>query len=268
MLWIGIALGIVLWSYALAVGFTYGARAVVTGDRIPPPDRSEAGGARAQALGAAARELVVSALTVAIWPLGLIPPRLQRRRGDGAPILIVPGATMTWTACLPLATWLARRLDNPIAVVSCTPLFGPPERVASFLTDRIHTLSGVADGAPVHVIGLGEGGLSLRLAAGLDETLPIGKLVTVAAPTMPPRMGVFLPGGTARYKGLGQVALAHPDLGVRSDGDNLVMPGESNLPEGCAELILPTDGHLSTWYSPRTWREVLQILANTPEAGG
>ena len=266
MLWIAIAICVVLWGYALAVGFTYGARAVVTGDRVPPPDRAVAAGARSQACGAAARELVVSALTAAVWAFGLVPPRLQMRRGEGSPILIVPGATMTWTACLPLAKWLERRLENPIAVVSCTPLLGPPQRVASFLSDRIHTLSGVADGAPVHVIGLGEGGLSLRVARGLDETLPIGKLVTVAAPTTPPRMGVFLPGGTARYKGLGQVPLARPDLGIRSDGDNLVMPGESNLPDGCEELILPTDGHLSTWYSPHTWRAILRLLIDPPEA--
>jgi len=263
MLSFGLVVCVLLWSYALAVGFTYAARALVTGDRVPSPDRDARGGAWAQAIGAATRELVVSALTLVAWPLGLVPPRLQWRRGNGSPILIVPGTSMTWTACVPLASWLGRRLDNPIAVVSSTPLFGPPDRVAAFLADRIRTLSGVADGAPVHVIGLGEGGLSLRLAAGLEDDLPVGKLITIAAPTTPPRMGVFLPGDTDRYRGLGQLPLATPDLGIRSGGDNLVMPGESNLPEGCDELLLATDGHLSTWYSPRTWSAVRHML-DTP----
>jgi len=266
MLWIGIALCVALWAYAVAVGFTYCVRAVVTGDRFPAPDPEAAGGARAQALGAAARELVVSALTVAAWPLGLVPPRLQWRQGTGSPILIVPGAAMTWTACLPVATWLARRVDNPIAMVSCTPLHGPPDRVAEFLVERIRTLSEVADGAPVHVIGLGEGGLALRLTRGLDGTLPLGKLATVAAPTTPPRMGIFLPGGTDRYRGLGQLQQVRPHLSVRSDADNLVMPGESNLLYVGEELTLQGNGHLSTWYSPRTWRALARLFGPAADA--
>jgi hypothetical protein len=260
MLYVAMAVCLALWALFAAVAFTYGVRAVVSGARLPAPDPAQPGGALAQALGAACRELVLTALTALAWPVGLVPARLFGVRGTAAPILLVPGACMTWTSCLPLRAFLRRQLPNSIAHVSCRPLAAPPERVATFLADRIRVLSSLADGAPVHVIGLGEGGLAALLAIGRDPTLPVGRVVTVATPRRAAAMGVFLPGGMARYHGLDGAPLARPTLAVGSAGDNLVSDDESRPPEGTATLELVVDGHLSCWYSPRVWRAALAAL--------
>ncbi len=258
------ALVLLLWALAAGVAFTYGVRAAVTGQRRPPADPDAPGGHLAQALGAYCRELVVTALLLALWPLGLIPTRLFSRTGDGSPILLVPGSGMTWTACIPLSMWLTRQVSNPLCLVSCTPLRAPPERVAAFLADRIRTVSMVADNAPVHVIALGDGALATLLAAGRDPDLAVGKIVTVAAPLRPSRMGVFLPGGVARYGGLEASELATPALAVRSLGDNVVMPDESAPAEGTPTMTLQTEGHLSSWISPRCWRAAAALLTEAP----
>lgn len=261
---VGTALVLLLWALAAVVAFTYGVRAAITGHRRPPADPDAPGGHLAQAAGAYCRELVITAGLLALWPLGLIPTRLFSRTGDGSPILLVPGSTMTWTACLPLSLWLTRQLPNPLCVVSCTPLRAPPERMAAFLADRIRTVSMVADNAPVHVIALGDGALATLLAAGRDPSLAVGKIITVAAPLRSTRMGVFLPGGTARYAGLEEAQLATPALAVRSLGDNVVMPEESQPADDTPTLILHTEGHLSCWISPRSWRAAADLLRETP----
>jgi hypothetical protein len=263
---LGTALSLLLWALAAAVLFTYGVRAVVTGERLPPADPDARGGRLAQAVGAFCRELLVTAGLLAMWPLGLIPTRLFSRPGEGSPILLVPGSAMTWTACIPLSLWLTRQLPNPLCVVSCNPLWAPPERVAAILADRVRTVSMVADDAPVHVIGFGDGGLAMRLAVGRDVTLPVGKLVTIAAPVRPARMGVFLPGGADRHAGLAEAPLARPDLAVRSEGDNVVFADESTPTLAGATMTLATEGHLSAWISPRSWRAAARILADTPDA--
>lgn len=260
MLHVAIAICLLLWAFAAVVVFTYGARAVVTGERLPAAGPGGSASPRAQALGAVARELVWAALTVGAWPLGLVPPRLLHAQGVGSPVLLVPGAAMTWAACLPLASWLRRKLPNPIAMLSAVPLTASPARRVAMLADRIRTLSALADGAPVHVVGLGEGGLALLLAAGHDESLPLGTAITVATPLRRPRMGIFLPGGSARYDGLERAALATPDLAIRSAGDNLVMPDESAPAGEVRQLSMAADGHLSCWYSPRTWGAIAHLL--------
>ncbi len=261
---LGTALALLLWALAAAVSFTYGVRAVVTGERLPPADPDARGGRLAQAVGAYCRELLVTAGLLALWPLGLIPTRLFSRPGQGSPILLVPGSAMTWTACIPLSLWLSRQLPNPLCVVSCNPLWAPPERVAAVLADRVRTVSMVADDAPVHVIGFGDGALAIQLAAGRDATLPLGRLVTVAAPVRPARMGVFLPGGAARHSGIEEAPLARPVLAVRSAGDNVVFADETASGEADATMTLATEGHLSTWISPRSWRAAARVLAEAP----
>lgn len=263
---LGTALALLLWALVASVLFTYGVRAVVTGERLPPADPDAPGGRLAQAAGAFCRELLVTAGCVALWPLGLIPTRLFSRQGEGSPILLVPGSAMTWTACIPLSLWLTRQLPNPICVVSCNPLWAPPERVAALLADRVRTVSMVADDAQVHVIGFGDGALAMRLALGRDATLPVGKLVTVAAPARRARMAVFLPGGAARHAGLEEAALARPALVVRSAGDNVVFADETATVAADATMTLATEGHLSTWISPRCWRAAALLLADTPVA--
>jgi len=259
------AMALILWALAATVLFTYGVRAVVTGERLPPADPDARGSRLAQAAGAFCRELVITAGLLALWPLGLIPTRLFSRTGEGSPILLVPGSAMTWTACIPLTMWLTRQLPNPLCVVSCNPLWAPPERVAAFLADRVRTLSMVADGAPVHVVAFGDGALAMLLAAGRDPSLPVGKIVTVAAPRKAARMGVFFPGGAARHAGLDTASLAHPALAVRSEGDNVVFPDETAVAEHHGgTMTLSTEGHLSTWISPRSWRAAARVLADPP----
>jgi len=260
MLCIAIAICLLLWAFAGVVVFTYGARAVVTGQRLPAADPRWSASPRAQALGAVARELVLGALTLAAWPLGVVPPRLLHAQGEGSPILLVPGAAMTWTTCLPLASWLRRKLPNPIALMSAVPLSAPPARRVAVLADRVRTLSALADGAPVHVVGLGEGGLALLLAMGNDDSLPVGTTITVAAPLRRPRMGIFRRGGRARYADLEKAPLGVADLVIRSEGDNLVMPDESRPAEGVRQLSMTVDGHLGCWYSPRTWGAIAHLL--------
>ena len=80
-------------------------------------------------------------------------------------------------------------------------------------------------------------------------------------------MGVFLPGGIARYEGLDVSILARPALAVRSEGDAVVFPEESR-PDGEGEtLTLHLEGHLSCWISPRTWRAAALTLAD-PRSDG
>ena len=262
---VGTALALLLWALAAAVLFTYGVRAAVTSARLPPADPDAPGTRTAQAVGAFCRELVITVGLLALWPFGLIPPRLFSRSGTGAPVLIVPGSAMTWTACVPLSMWLTRQIPNPLCVVSCTPLRASPERVAVFLADRIRTVSMVADNLPVHVIALGDGGLATLLAAGRDPTLPVGKIVTVAAPLRRARMGVFLPGGSARYAGLEEAPLARPALAVRSEGDNVAFPDETRTDDDQDTLTLHLEGHLSCWINPRSWRAATLALAARPQ---
>ncbi len=260
MLYVAMALCLAFWALFAAVVFTYGVRAVTAGERLPAPDPTQTGGRLAQAVGAACREFVLAGLTTLAWPVGLVPPRLFAARGRGAPILLVPGAGMTWTACVPLGAFLRRQLPCPVAYVSHRPLGAPPERVAAMLADRIRILSSVADDEPVHVIGLGEGGLAALLAAGRDASLPVGHIVTIASPRTAAAVGVFLPGGMARFHGLADATLAAPALAVRSAGDNLVSDHESLPPEGTPTLDLAVAGHLGCWYSPLVWRAAVAAL--------
>ena len=266
-----IALTALFWALVAAVTFTYLARAVVVGRRWVEPEAGGAGPA-ATTLGSGCRELVLAGLTLLAWPVGLVPNRLFSQPGRGDPILLVPGALMTWSACLPLRWYLKARLPNPVAQVSCAPLFGSPVRMAARLGDRIRTLARVSEGGRVHVIALGEGGLATLIAQRDDPALPVGQVVTVAAPAAAPAAGsrvgrVFLPGGASRYDGIGD-SLPSPTLAIRSEGDNLVLPDES-WPDAAPEdvLTLATHGHLSTWYSPRTWQAALDALGLPGQPG-
>ena len=59
-----IVLSILFWVLVLAVGFTYGVRAVISGRRLPPPSPRSQAGPRAAGLGAWIRETVLTLLTV------------------------------------------------------------------------------------------------------------------------------------------------------------------------------------------------------------
>jgi len=247
------------WGLLTAVLFTYLARAVVVGRRTVPV-AGEGRSPTVATLGAFAREFVLAALTLASWPLGLLPIRVFSQEGRGVPIVIVPGALMTWVAGLPMRWFLRARVDNPIVLLGHSPLWGPPTRAADRLADRIRTLARLSPEGQVHVIALGEGGLAALHALAVDPALPVAKLVTVATPFAPPRMGrVFLPGGAGRYPA-DLPSLPPPARAIRSAGDNLVHPDESEPPEGTDTVTFASDGHLSLWYSPRTWQRALEAL--------
>lgn len=256
LLWVLTAL---FWGLLVAVLWTYTTRAVVVRQRLVPP--AEPGRCPVAAtFGAIAREFVLAGLTLLAWPVGLLPIRVFSQAGRGDPILVVPGALMTWTACLPLRWYLRSRIPNPIVPLSHMPLWGPPDRAAARLADRIHTLARLSSGGRVHVIAMGEAGLATLLAMNADPQLPVGSVVTVGAPFAPPRFGsVFLPGGTRRYP-FEEGSVPAPTRAIRSAGDNLVLPDESRPPEGTDTVTLASDGHLSTWYSPRTWQLAKEAL--------
>ncbi len=257
MIWV---LSALFWALLAVVLWTYATRAVVVRQRLVPP--AEPGRCPVAAtLGAAAREFVLAGLTLLAWPVGLVPIRVFSQAGAGDPVVLVPGAGMTWTACLPLRWYLRSRIPNPIVQLSHVPWWGPPERAAARLADRIHTLGRISTTARVHVVAMGEGGLAVLLAMKADPSLPVGSVITVGAPFSPPRFGsVFLPGGPDRYP-VGRESLPAPSLAIRSAGDNLVFPDESRPPEGSDAVTLASDGHLSLWYSPRTWQRVREALA-------
>lgn len=248
-------LAAVFWAFVAAVGFSYLARAAATGRRLPPPGPREG-------LGAAIRELGLTLVTALLWPVGWLPWRVGRRYGEGAPVLLVPGVGLTWSAAIPLAIYLRGRRRNPVAPMSYAPLLGSPARAAGRIAERIRFLASTADGGRVDVVAMGEAGLALALARRDDPALPVGAVITVGAPTRAPRMGVFLPGGMARYGGEpGELeGLPAPDLAVRSDGDNWVLPDESAPAEGVATRSWDRDGHLGTWYAARTWHAVRDTL--------
>jgi hypothetical protein len=251
------------WGLLTAVLFTYLTRAVVVGRRTVPVARDD--GSRAVAtVGAFAREFVLAALTLASWPLGLVPIRIFSAEGRGTPIVLIPGALMTWTACLPLRWFLRARVDNPVVLLGYTPLWGSPVRAAERLGDRIRTLARLAPEGQVHLIAFGEGGLAALGAMAADPELPVARLVTIATPFVAPRMGrVFLPGGAERYPA-DPTDLPAPSRAIRSAGDNLVLPDESQPPEGTDTVTFASDGHLSTWYSPQAWQRALEALELEP----
>ncbi len=245
------------WAPVAGVLFTYGVRAAVARRRWPEAGPGPRPGPRAVVVGAVVREVALAGATALAWPLGVVPSRLVASPGIGAAVLVVPGAAMTWPACLPLALWLRRRVDNPVHVVSGSVLLRPPPRVAGRLAATIRALARSSGGA-VHVIALGEGGLAALRARRDDPDLPLERLVTVATPFRAPRMGVFLPGAMARYEEA-PAALA-PDHAVRSEGDNVVMSDESTPPPDTPTTTLWALGHLSTWYSPACWDPALEAL--------
>ncbi len=256
VLWL---LSALFWALLAIVLWTYLTRAVVVGQRWVPVAQ-EGRSPVAATLGAVARELVFGALTLAAWPVGLVPIRIFSQAGRGDPILVVPGALMTWSAGLPLRWFLRARVANPVVLLSHSPWWGPPEQAAERLADRIHTLARLSDTGRVHVIAMGEAGLAALLARRADPALPLASLVTVATPFRPPRLGsVFLPGGPRRYP-IDPDSLPTPDRAIRSAGDNLVLPDESLPPEGTDTITFASAGHLSTWYSPRTWQRALEAL--------
>lgn len=247
------------WALAAAVGFTYLTRAAITGRRWPPCEPPA--GVRASGLGAAIKELGLLLVTIALWPVGLLPWRFGQWSGEGTPVLVIPGVGLTWAAALPWTLFLHGRRPNPVAPMSY-PRLVSPSRAAVHIAERIRLLAASAGAGRVDVVAMGEAGLGLRLAMAQDPALPVGTAITVAAPTRAPRMGVFLPGAMARYGTDPEEleGLPGPDLAVRSEGDALVLPDES-LPAGGGPVCSwQTDGHLGTWYAARTWSAALAAL--------
>ncbi len=270
-----IVLSALFWVLVLAVGFTYGVRAVISGQRLPPPSPRNPAGPRAAGLGAWIRETVLTLLTVAAWPVGVLPAAWVSDKGRGRTVLLVPGAWMTWTSCLPFHLWLRARRRDPVAMASYGPLGSAPRSAAGRLSARIRDVA-EASGSDVAVVALGDAGRAAMRALELDPELPCDCLVTVCTPLRRPRLGVLLPGGAQRYdrdeEGNDLPWSRLPDLVIRSEGDNLVMADES-LPDGsCPVRSLSSAGHLSCWYSPWTWRLALDAIDPpaedpTPEAG-
>jgi hypothetical protein len=249
------------WALAAGVGFTYLTRAAITGRRWPPREPTAGAGVRASGLGAAIKELGLLLLTLALWPVGLLPWRLGRRHGEGTPVLVIPGVGLTWAAALPWTIFLHGRRPNPVAPMSY-PLLAPPARAAVRIAERVRLLAGTADDGRVDVVAMGEAGLGLRLALAQDPALPVGTAITVGAPTRAPRMGVFLPGGMARYGATPEELEGLPglDLVVRSVGDAVVLPDESHPGDGGEVCSWQAEGHLGTWYAARTWAAALAAL--------
>lgn len=210
---------------------------------------------------------------MALTQASLSPPAFpdNAARGDGQPVIVVPGFLAPDMSTARLRDFLVRQNFAPVAWTGGVNL-GPIRRVMAALRQQIDAMAD-SGGRPVSLVGISLGGTIARQAA---KTCPdrIARVITVVSPIRMPVVTPLAPlaQAAALLWDAGEVAdlaaIATPPpvpLTAIISRDDGIIEWEASRPEAGAqvEVVEVRGAHMSICSSPEVQRIIADRLAAT-----
>ena len=218
-------------------------------------------------------EVVATAFTIFIYPLGWIPWRRRGGRKASSPILLVHGFNHNQSAWLFLRSRLARRGFGPVYTLNLPPRGGSIEIFSERVGERIQEIVKQTGVGEVILIGHSMGGLICAYYAE-HQSFGVRQVITLGSPLGGTRIASFAHSRAAQQMQVGSPLIDDLNRRLRfhsiisyhhiaSQFDNMILPVQSALirryPE--RERALIRQGHMSLLFSATVARQIMDWLS-------